>query len=117
MIYMHHADCICQPIVEDMVEIGIDVWQGVLPSNDIVKLSEQLNGRMAMMGGIRSVIDRVDATEEEIRTEVRNCLEKYGHLRNFIPGITYGGPGTLFPHVEPIVIDEIERWNKAHYSI
>ena len=117
VMVIHHADSFLEPIVEDMVEIGIDVWQGVLPSNDIVKLSEQLGGRMAMMGGIRSVIDRVDATEDEIRTEVRNCLEKYGHLRNFIPGITYGGPGTLFPHVEPIVIDEIDRWNKAHYGI
>ena len=32
MIYMHHADCICQPIVEDMVEIGVDIWQGVIAS-------------------------------------------------------------------------------------
>ena len=117
VLVIHHADSFLEPIVEDMVEIGIDVWQGVLPSTDIVKLSEQLGGRMALMGGIRSVIDRVDATEEEIRTEVRSCLDKYGHLRNFLPGITYGGPGTLFPHVEPIVIDEIDRWNKAHYGI
>ena len=34
MIYMHHADCICQPIVTDMVEIGIDIWQGVIAQND-----------------------------------------------------------------------------------
>lgn len=117
VLVIHHADSFLEPIVEDMVEIGIDIWQGVLPSNDIVSISEKLGGRMAMMGGIRSVIDRADATEEEIRTEVRNCLEKYGHLRNFIPGITYGGPGTIFPNVEPVVIDEIDRWNREHYVI
>lgn len=117
VLVIHHADSFLEPIVEDMVEIGIDIWQGVLPSNDIVSIFEKLGGRMAMMGGIRSVIDRADATEEEIRTEVRNCLEKYGHLRNFIPGITYGGPGTIFPNVEPVVIDEIDRWNREHYVI
>ena len=36
MIYMHHADCICQPLVTDMVEIGIDIWQGVIAQNDKV---------------------------------------------------------------------------------
>ena len=30
MIYVHHADCICEPIAEDMVDIGIDIWQGVI---------------------------------------------------------------------------------------
>lgn len=114
VMVIHHADSFLEPIVEDMVEIGIDVWQGVLPSNDIVKLSEQLGGRMAMMGGIRSIIDRIDVTEEEIRAEVRRCLGKYGHLRNFIPSITYGGPGTIFQDVEHVIIDEINIWNRVH---
>ena len=28
MIYIHHADCICQPIVTDMVEIGVGYLAG-----------------------------------------------------------------------------------------
>lgn len=117
VMVIHHSDSFLEPIVEDMAEIGIDVWQGVLPSNDIEKLSVQLGDRMALMGGISSVIDRVDSTEEEIRIEVRNRLNKYGHLPHFIPSMTYGGPTTLYPHVEPIVLDEIARWNKEHYGI
>ena len=42
---MHHGDSFMEPIVEDMVELGIDVWQGVLPQNDIPKLQKQLAGR------------------------------------------------------------------------
>lgn len=114
VLVIHHSDSFLEPIVGDMAEIGIDVWQGVLPSNDIVKLNKLLDGRMAMMGGISSVIDRADATEEEIRAEVRRCLKDYGGLENFIPSITYGGPGTIFPHVEPIIIDEINRHNRKH---
>ena len=45
MIYMHHADCICQPIVQDMVEIGVDIWQGVIAQNDIVEIQRITEGK------------------------------------------------------------------------
>ncbi len=109
VLVIHHADSFLEPIVEDMAEIGVDVWQGVLPSNDIVRISNLLDGRMALMGGINSLVDREDATEEEIRAEVRRCLSAYGELDCFVPSYTYGSPGSIFPHVEPIIIDEIDR--------
>jgi hypothetical protein len=71
---------------------------------------------MLLMGGIDSVIDREDATEEEIRRETRRACDEYGHLKGFWPGITYGGPGTIYPNVEGIVIDEINRYNMEHYG-
>ena len=117
VLVIHHSDSFLEPIVEDMAEIGIDVWQGVLPSNDIVKISKQLNGRMALMGGINSVIDRIDVSEEEIKAEVKRCLTEYGNLPNFIPSITYGGPGTIFQDVEPVIINEIEHWNNKYYGV
>ena len=52
MIYIHHADCICQPIVTDMVEIGVDIWQGVIAQNDIVEIQKITEGKLAMIGGI-----------------------------------------------------------------
>ena len=114
---MHHADSFLEPIVEDMAEIGIDIWQGVLPTNNIAAISEKVGDRMMLMGGIDSVIDREDATEEEIRAETRRACEAYGDLKGFWPGITYGGPGTLYPHVEPIVIDEIAKYNREHFGV
>lgn len=117
VIVMHHADSFCEPIVEDMAEIGIDIWQGVLPTNNIAAISERVGDRMLLMGGVDSVIDREDATEEEIRTETRRALNAYGHLKGYWPGITYGGPGTLYPHVEKLVIDEIDRYNMEKYGV
>ncbi|MBN2419855.1 MAG: hypothetical protein JXL81_10755, partial [Deltaproteobacteria bacterium] len=38
VLVQHHADCYCQGIEKDMVEIGCDMWQGVLPTNDIQKI-------------------------------------------------------------------------------
>ena len=43
-IAVHHADSYLAPIVDDMAEIGIQVWQGVLPENDIPALQRHLGG-------------------------------------------------------------------------
>ena len=111
VIAIHHADSYLMPIVEDMVEIGIQVWQGVLPENNIPALQEQLKGRMVLMGGIGAAIDRPDSPEEEIRSYVRNTLETCCPGGHFIPCITYGLSGTVFPHVDPVINSEIEKYN------
>ena len=114
---MHHADSFMEPIVEDMMELGIDIWQGVLPQNDIGKLQTQLRGRMTLMGGIdAAVVDRENSTEQEIRTHVRDACERFGHGGHFIPCITYGGPGTIYPESDKYINDEIDLYNKAKYD-
>ena len=75
VIAIHHADSYLAPIVEDMAEIGIQVWQGPLPENNIPELQERLQGRLVLMGGIGAAIDREDVTEEEVRAYVRNALD------------------------------------------
>ncbi len=111
VITVHHADSYLADIVEDMAEIGIQVWQGVLPENDIPALQERLKGRMVLMGGVGAAIDRPDATEDEIRSYVRNVLETCCPGGHFIPSITYGLAGTVYPHVDPVISSEIERYN------
>ena len=111
VIAIHHADSFLSPIVEDMVEIGIQCWQGVLPENDIPELQQRLKGRMILMGGIGAAIDTPDSTEEEIRAYVGKALNEYCSGGHFIPSITYGLAGTIFKHVDPIINDEINKYN------
>ena len=111
---IHHADSFLEPVVQDMAEIGIQVWQGVLPENNIPELQKRLKGSMVLMGGIGAAIDRPDSTEEEIRTYVRNALETYCPGGHYIPCITYGGPGCIYPNGDRIIDDEIARWNEEH---
>ena len=89
----------------------------MLNTNDISKLQAQLQGRMTLMGGVDSWVDRADSTEDEIRAEVRKVCETYGPGGHFIPSITYGRPGTLFPHVNKVLVDEIHRYNQDTYGI
>ncbi len=87
MIYVHHADCICEPIAEDMVDIGIDIWQGVIPQNDIVAIQEKTGGKLSMIGGIDGpAIDNPDTSEEAIVAEVRRCVDTYCPAGRFFPG-------------------------------
>lgn len=116
VISIHHADSYLVPIVEDMAEIGIQCWQGVLPENDIPALQEKLQGRMALMGGIGAAIDRNDSTEEEIETYVKKVLEENCPRGHYIPCITYGAPGTVFRHVDPVIDRVIDEYNaSAHF--
>jgi hypothetical protein len=111
VIVMHHADSYLEPIVEDLVEIGVDIWQGVLPQNDIPAIQERAGGRLALMGGIdAAVVDRADATEAEIRAETRRACEAYAPGGHFIPCMTYGAIGSIYPHVYPIISDEISKY-------
>lgn len=116
VIVMHHADSFCEPIVEDMAEVGVQIWQGVLPENNIVEIQKKLNGKMTLMGGLDATIDRADSTEEEIRANVRVACEKYGPGGHYIPCMTYGLSGTIYPHTDEIIRDEINRYNEETYK-
>lgn len=121
VIAIHHSDSYLVPILDDMVEIGIQCWQGILPENNIPEVIRYLDGRMAVMGGIGAAIDRADAAEEEVRAYVRDVLQTDGPLGHFIPSITYGIKGTVFPHVDPYIDDEIAKYNAEvhipHYNM
>lgn len=112
VLFMHHSDSICEPIAEDMADMGIDIWQGAIPQNDIVSIQKKLNGRMAIMGGIDAqVIDRPDFDEDVIRGEVRRCISTYwpqGHFIPCIPNIT-----AIYPEVDRIYLDEIRRQSRV----
>lgn len=117
VMVMHHADSHCADIVEDMAEIGIDIWQGCLPENNISDLQKRLQGRMTLMGGINvALVDTVYATEEIIREEVRRVCAEYVPGGAFIPCITYGGIGTIYAHVDGIVKDEIAKCSPLYFQ-
>ena len=91
ILFVHHADCICQPLAQDMVEMGIDIWQGVIPQNDIVEIQRVTEGKLAMIGGIDGpAIDIANITEEQIRGEVRRAIDTYCPAGRFYPSIPNG---------------------------
>ena len=110
-IAIHHADSYLVPIVDDMAEIGIQVWQGVLPENDIPALQRHLQGKLVLMGGIGAAIDRSDATAEEVCDYTRRTLRACCPGGHFIPSITYGLPGAVYPRIDRYIDETIDAYN------
>jgi len=109
VLIQHHADCYCQGLEEDMVDLGIDMWQGVLPSNDIKAIQKKVAGKMLLMGGLeQTLIDREDVTEEEVRAEVRRAIDEYAPGGSFLPCIP--SLECINEWVTPVVIDECNRY-------
>lgn len=117
VIVIHHADCYLAPIVEDMAEIGVQVWQGAIPENDIPTLLKRLDGSMTIMGGIDVKIDHEDWTEQEVHDEVYRACKECGLDGYFIPCLTYGGPPSIYPGVKEAISEEVHRYNKEVYGI
>lgn len=113
MIYMHHADCICQPIVSDMVEIGVDIWQGVIAQNDIVEIQRITQGKLAMCGGIDGPkIDVENITEEAVRAEVRRAIDTYCPGGRFYPSIPNGICYREWNN--SIFLDELKKYGREY---
>ena len=67
-------------IENDMVDLGIDMWQGALPSNDIVQVQKNTKGKMLLMGGIdQGVID------EQTRQRMKSAVKFAGRLMHTRP--------------------------------
>ena len=111
VIAIHHADSYLVPIVDDMAEIGIQVWQGTLPENDIPALQRHLQGKLTLMGGFGAAIDRADAQPEEILDYAARTLRACCPGGHFIPCITYGLPGAVFPQIDQFLNEAVDRYN------
>ena len=119
ILFVHHADCICQPLVLDMVEMGIDIWQGVMDTNDINKIEEEWGGKLTCMGGINSAyVDYEGATYEEVYAAVKTAIDKYGNDgKYFIPCNTQGAPGmSIFPGVYDMVSKAIDEYGAIYFK-
>lgn len=114
---IHHADSYCATLVDDMVDLGIETWQGVLPTNNIPELQKHLNGKLILMGGFDSgVLDGEQSTEADIRRHVDEVLAQNYAGGGWIPSITNGDPALLHPGRYEIVHDEIAKQDKVYFG-
>ena len=111
-LIIHHSDSFAANLVPEMIDMGIDIWQGVVPNNNIPELQEKYAGQITFMGEIETrYIDLPDVTDEQIAAEVeRACRKCKGP--GFIPCLTAGMNLSSFPGVYDKVNAEIDRMSK-----
>ncbi len=107
-VIVHHSDSYGENLVPFMVEMGMDVWQGCMSTNNIPEIIKKYGGKLAIMGGIdNGKIDMASWTRELVHKEVFKACKEYG-TKYFIPCTTMGGPGSIFPGVYEAVLEEID---------
>ena len=108
-LIIHHSDSYAATLVPSMIDVGIDIFQGCLDTNDIPSLIRQYGDKIAFMGGINNgVVDVHDWSAEKIAPYVEKICRECG-TKSFIPCCTGGGPGTTYPGVYDEVTRQIDR--------
>ena len=108
-LIIHHSDSYAATLIPHMIDVGIDVFQGCLDTNNIPELIKKYEGKMSFMGGINNgIVDVPGWTDELIGSYVEKMCRDCGTLY-YIPCCTAGGPGSSYPGVYDTVTKQIER--------
>ena len=114
VLIVHHNDGYGKNLVPFMVEMGVDIWQGCIPANDLPELIEKYGDKITFMGEIETrLLDVPNWTPEMVAAEVERACRKCG-THAFIPCLTAGMPFTAFG-VGPAVDAEIDRMSKEMF--
>ena len=114
---VHHSDSYAATLVPSMIEMGIDVYQGCMETNNVKDLIAKYGDQISFMGCIENAnVDKEDWTDEKCEEEARRVCETYG-MKHFIPCIAQGGPGSVYPGVYASLSNAIDKLNKEKFGI
>lgn len=111
MHYMHHSCGYIEPIIPDLVEIGVESWHGGAPSNNLAKIKAEYGDKLIFAGCVDpQVTDSGRATEEEIRAEVRRAIDTLGKGGGLL--ISSAVMFSTVPGVDGIIDDECAKYGR-----
>ncbi|MBF7096756.1 uroporphyrinogen decarboxylase family protein [Alkalibacter mobilis] len=114
-VAVHHSDSYAASFVPFMIEMGVDIWQGVMTTNNTPELVKKYGGQMSFMGDIDSgVVDFPGWNREIIDREVERACKNNGKLY-FIPCLTQGGDYGSFPGVYEETSKSIDEMSKKMF--
>ncbi|AFQ43348.1 uroporphyrinogen decarboxylase family protein [Desulfosporosinus meridiei] len=114
-LIVHHSDSYAANLVPFMIEMGVDIWQGVMTTNNTPELIKQYGSQISFMGDIDSgVVDFPAWTPEIVAKEVERACRNCGKLY-FIPCLTQGGNWSSFPGVYDSTNEAIEKMTKEMF--
>lgn len=114
-LIIHHSDSYAATLVPCMIEMGIDIWQGVMNTNNIPQLIKEYGGKISFMGGIHSgEVDFPDWTSEIVKEHVDKACREFGK-KYFIPNLTQGADVSSFPGVYEAVTAEIDVMSREMF--
>lgn len=115
-LIVHHSDSYAATLVPFMIDMGIDIWQGAMTTNNIPELIKKYGGKISFMGGIDSAkVDYEGWSREVIASEVKRACDENGKLY-FIPNASQGLNVSTFPGVYDTISEEIDKYSKIYFK-
>lgn len=115
-VIVHHSDSYAANLIPQMIDMGIDIWQGCITANNVPELVKQYGPQITFMGDLDSgAIDFPNWTPEICAEYVERACRNNGKLY-FIPCLTMGGPDSLFPGVYEQVNKEIDKMSQVMFE-
>ena len=112
---VHHSDSYAADLVPEMIEMGIDVWQGAVYENNIPKLVAEYGGAITIQGGLdNGKYDMPDWTDEKVRAGLKAHIEACGP-KYIIPALTMGGPETTYEGLYERVSEIIAEFDPIYF--
>jgi uroporphyrinogen decarboxylase len=80
VLIFFHSDGFIEPIIEDLIEIGVDVLNPIQPEcMDIVSLKAKFGDQLSFWGGVGTQTTMPFGTPAEVKEEVRRVIEVVGY--------------------------------------
>ncbi|BBO91409.1 uroporphyrinogen decarboxylase family protein [Desulfosarcina ovata] len=114
-LIVHHSDSYAATLVPYMIEMGVDIWQGVMTTNNTPELIKTYGGQISFMGELDSgPLDVKDwdakLIEEHVEKACTSCGKHY-----FIPCLTQGLNFSSFPGVYDAASKAIDKMSKKMF--
>lgn len=114
---VHHNDGYGAELVPQMIEMGIDVFQGATIENNIPKILKQYGGKMSIQAGLdNGKFDKQDWTKEGIYNQLDSLIRDTDGGKFLIPSFTMGGPGTTYPGAYEYASEAIDQLSKKYFG-
>lgn len=111
-LIVHHNDSWSANLVPYMIEMGIDIWQGVMSTNNTKELIDRYGEKITFMGDLDSgKLDFPAWTPEIIRADVERSCRANGKYY-FIPCLSQGLGISSFPGVYEETSKAIDEMSK-----
>lgn len=115
-LIVHHSDSYAATFVPYMIDMGVDIWQGVMTTNRIPELIEKYGGKISFMGGIDSAkVDYEGWSRNVIAREVKRACDENGKYY-FIPNASIGLPTSTYDGVYNVITEEIDKYSKEVFG-
>jgi len=115
VLVQHHCDGVAKGLEMDMIDLGVDMWQGVIPQNDIPTIQKNIDGKMLLLGGIdQTKFDLPNTEEALVRAEVRRAIDEYAPGGSFLPCIA--SIVCINQEATGIAIDEMNRYGAEWFA-